>query len=85
MLDLKETTTMLYQMLKGGYVHLQDIPQTGDHAASRTFFTWKVSLEQAKSQLVKDVYKAAYNTHSRLRHELNKGNEVAHVHFSKRL
>lgn len=61
---------------------LQDIPQTADHAASRTFYTWRVNLQDAIDQFRKDVYKATFNTHLRLMHELKKGNEVTHRIFA---
>lgn len=56
----------------------QAIPQTADHAASRTFYTWRVRLQDAVSQLKKDIYKATLHVHRRLMHELQKGNEVSY-------
>ncbi|GMH42024.1 hypothetical protein BSKO_09943 [Bryopsis sp. KO-2023] len=76
MLDSKEARSLLYQMLKAGYVHVQDIPRGADHAASRTIYTWRVSLEEARRQFIDDLYRGLHNCHCRLMDELRKGNEL---------
>eukprot|EP00210_Caulerpa_lentillifera_P008163 g7796.t1 len=76
MLDPKEARSLLYDMFRTGFVILQDIPKSADHAASRTFFTWTVSLQDAASHLRRNLYRAARNVHFRLGTELKKGNEL---------
>ncbi|PRW61528.1 DNA-directed RNA polymerase III subunit RPC3 isoform A [Chlorella sorokiniana] len=76
MLTKEEAREKLYAMLKAGYVTLQDVPRTADHAPSRTFYTWRAKLEPALARLSSDLYRAAGNLHARLMHELDRNQEL---------
>ncbi|KAF5840075.1 hypothetical protein DUNSADRAFT_17810 [Dunaliella salina] len=76
MLPPKETRELLYRMLQGGFVFLQDIPKTADRAASRTFYTWHVEWEPVSDHFSTNLYRAAGNVWARLQHELAKNKEL---------
>ena len=40
----KETRERLYQLFCYGLLHLQEVPKSIDHAPSRTFYLWTISL-----------------------------------------
>eukprot|EP00887_Chlorella_sp_A99_P004674 scaffold4.g4674.t1 len=69
MLPKEEARELLYAMLRAGYVQLQDVPRTADHAPSRTFYTWRAALDPAVARLTADVYKGAGNLYARIAHE----------------
>ncbi|GAX83075.1 hypothetical protein CEUSTIGMA_g10501.t1 [Chlamydomonas eustigma] len=76
MLAPKETRELLYRMLRGGFLAMQDIPRTSDRAPSRTFYTWRANYEGAGQQLAGELYAAAGRVWARLRHELDKEREL---------
>ena len=47
----------------------QDVPRTADHAASRTFYTWRVDGAAVRAQLGAELLAAACNLRARFRHE----------------
>ena len=49
MLPVKDTRTILYRLLKGNYVTLQEVSKTGDHNPQRTFYVWRVDIPKVRS------------------------------------
>jgi DNA-directed RNA polymerase III subunit RPC3 len=49
MLPVKDTRTILYKLLKGNYVTLQEVSKTGDHNPQRTFYVWRVDMSKVSS------------------------------------
>ncbi|KAK9828834.1 hypothetical protein WJX72_002313 [[Myrmecia] bisecta] len=76
MMPLKDCRELLYRMLKAGFVGLQDIPKTADHAPSRTFYTWRVAAKAAADLLAAELYREAHNIRTRLDHEMLQQREV---------
>ena len=67
---------ILYQLYRAGFVSLQDIPRSADHAASRTLYTWRVQIDAAADKLAAELYKAALNVCLRLDHEYKRQKDV---------
>ncbi|KAG2501534.1 hypothetical protein HYH03_000041 [Edaphochlamys debaryana] len=76
MLPPKDTRELLYRMLSGGFVMLQDIPKTNDRAPSRTFYTWRVHLTSLSDATAAQLYRAAGRVYQRLKHEMEKEKEL---------
>ncbi|PSC73409.1 DNA-directed RNA polymerase III subunit RPC3 [Micractinium conductrix] len=76
MITKEEAREKLYAMLKSGYLGLQDVPRTADHAPSRTFYTWRANMDAGIARVASDLYRAAGNLHARLTHELTKQQEL---------
>ncbi|GAB4814781.1 hypothetical protein N2152v2_001827 [Parachlorella kessleri] len=76
MMAKEEARQLLYKMVRAGYVSIQDVPRTADHAPSRTFYTFHTDLDLAAARLSQDLYRAAGNVHARLAHELGQHREV---------
>lgn len=70
MLDNGEARELLYAMLRNGFVSLQDVPRNADRAPSRTFFTWRATLDMACTRVSMMLYRTANNLLSRMAHEL---------------
>lgn len=69
MLPAKHARTLLYRLLKGGAVCLQDIPRAADRAPSRSFYTWRVDERGAAARVAAEALAAAGNALARLVHE----------------
>mmetsp|Transcript_28003 Transcript_28003/g.61450 ORF Transcript_28003/g.61450 Transcript_28003/m.61450 type:complete len:586 (+) Transcript_28003:89-1846(+) len=76
MLPQKDTRELLYRMMRGGFLALQDIPRTSDRAPSRTFYTFRANYEGAGDQLASELYRAAGNVWMRIRHEMDREKEL---------
>ncbi|KAL3143158.1 hypothetical protein ABBQ38_002018 [Trebouxia sp. C0009 RCD-2024] len=76
MLPPKEAKELLYRLFKAGFVGLQDVPRTADHAPSRTLYTWSVNNEAAADKLAAELYKAAFNVYVRCTHEFEQHKEI---------
>lgn len=76
MIPLKDSREILYKMLKDDYVTLQEVAKTAEHAPSRTFYLWRVSLPGVKRNLLDHMCHAASNLRQRLKHEMEKEQEV---------
>jgi len=76
MSPIKETREVLYNMLKAGFVALQEVPKTADHAPSRTFYLWRIDHHQSSTQLASELYKAAANLRMRFAVEQDREKEV---------
>ncbi|MBN3292953.1 RPC3 polymerase, partial [Polypterus senegalus] len=61
MIPAKEAKDMLYTMLSENLVSLQEIPKTPDHAPSRTFYLYTVSLLPTARMLLHRCYKTVAN------------------------
>lgn len=79
MLTKEDAREKLYGMLKAGYLSLQDVPRTADHAPSRTFYTWRANAGVAKARMASDLYRAAGNLHARLAHEMSRKEELVQL------
>jgi DNA-directed RNA polymerase III subunit RPC3 len=76
MLHNGEAREVLYAMLRNGFVTLQDVPRNADRAPSRTFFTWRASLETANIRATTMLYRTANNLLSRMAHETTTNAEL---------
>lgn len=76
MLHNGEAREVLYAMLRNGFVTLQDVPRNADRAPSRTFFTWRASLEAANIRATTMLYRTANNLLSRMAHETTMNAEL---------
>ncbi|ELK05989.1 DNA-directed RNA polymerase III subunit RPC3 [Pteropus alecto] len=61
MIPAKEAKDMLYKMLSENFISLQEIPKTPDHAPSRTFYLYTVSILSAARMLLHRCYKSIAN------------------------
>ena len=57
MLPLKDTREILYKLLQHGYIYLQEVSKSSDHAPSRTIYLWKVDLTRVKEEIIADINK----------------------------
>ena len=69
MLPAKAARALLYRLLRGGAVSLQDIPRAADRAPSRSFYTWRVDERGGAARLAAESLAAAGNALARLVHE----------------
>ncbi|XP_021239474.1 DNA-directed RNA polymerase III subunit RPC3 isoform X2 [Numida meleagris] len=69
MIPAKEAKDMLYRMLSGNFVALQEIPKTPDHAPSRTFYLYTVNVPSSARMLLHRCYKSVANLMERRQHE----------------
>lgn len=76
MMPQKDCRELLYRMLRGGFLGLQEISKTSDHAPSRTFYTWRANVAGASECLAAELYKAAFNALTRLKFEMMKDKEI---------
>lgn len=74
---LQDAKELLYRLYRAGFVGMQEIPRTADHAPSRTLYTWRVDAAAAAEKLAADLYKAALNVRLRFEHELNQQSNVS--------
>ena len=58
MINTRDVRKLIYGLLKAGYVNIQEIPKSAEHAPSKTIFTYGVSYFVTQTQLVSDLYKA---------------------------
>ncbi|GLJ17016.1 hypothetical protein SUGI_0294400 [Cryptomeria japonica] len=72
----KETLELLYKLFKDGYLQMQEIAKSQDHAPSKTFYLWRVNYPNLMERIVDDMYHAASNLGQRLAHELEQEQEV---------
>lgn len=63
-------------VLRGFGGRAQDVPRTVDHAASRTFYTWRVDGAAVSKRVGEELLQAAANLRARLLHELTAHAEV---------
>lgn len=93
MLPLKDTREILYKLLQCGYLYLQEVSKSSDHAPSRTIYLWKVDLVRVKEEIIADTNKKIFNIQSRLYLDFVSGNnepaysfvheKERHPHISK--
>lgn len=76
---LQDAKEMLYRLFRAGFVGMQEIPRTADHAPSRTLYTWRVDAAAAAEKLAADLYRAALNVRLRLEYELNQQSNVSQL------
>eukprot|EP00198_Chlamydomonas_reinhardtii_P006483 XP_001695819.1 predicted protein [Chlamydomonas reinhardtii] len=76
MLPAKDTRELLYLMLQGGFVMLQDIPKTADRAPSRTFYTWRVNMTSLSDSTAAQLYRSAGRVWQRLQFETEKEKDL---------
>ena len=73
MVPIKDTRDLLYKLLKCGYVQMQEIARTHDHAPSRTNYLWRVSYLDVESVVEKEIIQTMTNINMRLLKELKEG------------
>ncbi|XP_065587267.1 DNA-directed RNA polymerase III subunit RPC3 [Cyrtonyx montezumae] len=69
MVPAKEAKEALYTLLGEGFVSLQEIPRTPDHAPSRTFYLYTVHAASIARLLLQRCYKSVANLMERRQHE----------------
>jgi len=72
MINTRDVRRHVYAMLKAGFVTIQEIPKSAEHAPSKTIYTYGVVYNDTKTQLVGDLYKAAGNLLARSKAELER-------------
>lgn len=72
MVSGKEARERLYIMLQHGFVHLQEVPKSADHAPSRTIYLWTIPMDRLKHQFAGDLKKVLVNLMERILHERSK-------------
>ena len=85
MLPLKDTREILYKLLQHGYIYLQEVSKSSDHAPSRTIYLWKVDLTRVKEEIIADTNKKILNIQSRLYLNFVSLNEKATFSFSQNI
>ena len=55
---------------------IQDVPRTADHAASRTFYTWRVDETAVQARMESEALLAACKLRARFQHEYRVHAEV---------
>lgn len=76
MLPVQEAREVLYRMLKDGYVTLQEVAKTADHAPTRTFYLWRVHLPSVLRGVLDHSCQAASNLRHRLKAEMEQEQEL---------
>ncbi|KAI8618429.1 hypothetical protein BC830DRAFT_1053593, partial [Chytriomyces sp. MP71] len=66
----------LFALMNTGMIFLQDVPKTVDHAPSRTFFLWFVSLPKCVDALILETYKMMANVKLRRLKEYNANGQL---------
>eukprot|EP01104_Vermistella_antarctica_P000087 TRINITY_DN1008_c0_g1_i1.p1 TRINITY_DN1008_c0_g1~~TRINITY_DN1008_c0_g1_i1.p1 ORF type:complete len:594 (-),score=120.51 TRINITY_DN1008_c0_g1_i1:27-1808(-) len=69
MVPIKLARSVLYKMLKYGYLHLQEVPRTPDHAAARTLYFWSVRNDDTHTAMIGELSKTVHNIILRRQHE----------------
>lgn len=72
MLSGKEARERLYIMLQHGFVHMQEVPKSADHAPSRTIYLWTIPSDRLKHQFTGNLKKVLVNLMERIQHERSK-------------
>jgi predicted ArsR family transcriptional regulator len=76
LIEQKQCREHLYGLLEGGFVSIQDVPRTSDHAPSRTFFLWYVDTEAVLTMLEQDYVAQMFRLKVRQRHLLDSNRDV---------
>ncbi|CAL8469591.1 g9132 [Coccomyxa elongata] len=76
MVPVRDARELLYRMLRAGFLTLQDVPRTADHAASRTLYTWRVDAAAVTRRVGEELLQTAANLRARLHRELTEHGEV---------
>jgi DNA-directed RNA polymerase III subunit RPC3 len=77
MVPIKDTRDLLYKLLKCGYVRMQEVARTHDHAPSRTNYLWRVSCLEVESVVEKEIIQTMSNVNMRLLRELKEDRSTA--------
>lgn len=54
LIEQKACRELLYKLLEGGFISIQDVPRASDHAPSRTFFLWYIDWESTLARVESD-------------------------------
>lgn len=63
MVPVKDTRDILYKLLKCGYVQMQEVARTHDHAPSRTNYLWRVDLVAVEAVVKRELVQTLMNNH----------------------
>ena len=61
----------------------QDIPRQADHAASKTFYTWKIDLQSVHEEVAANSMKGMCNLVDRADAEIKKRPQVRNLTFKQ--
>ncbi|KAI9209760.1 RNA polymerase III subunit RPC82 helix-turn-helix domain-containing protein [Polychytrium aggregatum] len=70
MIPIKTARECLNELMAGGFVFIQDVPKTTDHAPSRTFYLFGVSVDQCVERMLQQSYRMLNNVKLRRKKEL---------------
>eukprot|EP00892_Ulva_mutabilis_P005586 jgi/Ulvmu1/339/UM001_0343.1 len=85
MLSTRDVRTVLHALFKHGFVSVQEIPKTAEHAPSKMIFLYHADMTHAFSQVLHDTYKAAGNLLKRAAHDTRQNRaalQLAHRHLA---
>jgi hypothetical protein len=79
MIPIKDVREKLYRMLNAGFVALQEIPKSSDHAPVRTFYLWSIPPQsQLRTILSSDICKAILNMKLKAGHITQQHRDILH-------
>ncbi|KAJ8311778.1 hypothetical protein KUTeg_010672, partial [Tegillarca granosa] len=76
MISSKEAKDLLYTMFAQNFVQMTEISKTPDHAPSRTFYLFRVEIDQVARMILQRCYKAQFNAMVRRDIELNENKRL---------
>jgi DNA-directed RNA polymerase III subunit RPC3 len=68
----KAVRELLYLLLRGNFVSIQEIPRSTDRLPNRTFYVWGVSLEKSRETVLDALYFSLHNLLCRMELENSK-------------
>jgi len=63
LVPVKDTRDILYKLLKCGYVQMQEVARTHDHAPSRTSYLWRVDFGAVDAVIRRELVQTLTNIH----------------------
>ena len=68
----KNVRELLYELMRGGFISVQEIPKSNDRQPSRTFYCWNVNSVRAQIVMVESMYFSLCNLRRRVEEEKKK-------------
>jgi DNA-directed RNA polymerase III subunit RPC3 len=72
MIPMKNARETIYKMLKFGFIYMQDVPKTADHASSRTFFLYGSDTNMCIRNVISNLYTTLSKINQRIEKEMAK-------------
>jgi predicted transcriptional regulator len=69
LLEIQEARKLLYLLMAGEMVHIQEVSKSSDKHPSKTFYLWGVDPNRVNSKLLDDMYKTVHNLRTRIEEE----------------